>query len=282
MLAIFGGLAAAAFWTVTTLSSSRASRLIGPWSTLAWVMISGFVVTAPAAAIVGVPADSSRDVAAWLALAGVCNVGGLLFAYEALRIGKVGLASPIISTEGAVAAVIAIAAGEALGLPRGAALAVIAVGIVAVAAGSGGEDHRGHHDFRAALLAGAAALSFGLGLYSAGRVSNEVPLIWVVFPPRLIGVALIAIPLALAARVRLTRQAAPYVIAAGLGEVGGYFAFAFGARHGIAVTAVLGSQFAVTSALAAFILFGERLGRLRVAGVVVTALGVAVLSALQA
>ncbi len=281
MLAIFGGLAAAAFWTVTTLCSARASRLIGPWSTLAWVMISGFVVTAPAAAINGIP-DAGSDVAGWLALAGVCNVGGLLFAYEALRIGKVGLASPLISTEGAVAAVIAIAAGESLGLPRGLALTVIAVGIVAVAAGSGGEEQRGHHDFRAALLAGAAALSFGLGLYSAGRVSNDVPLIWAVFPPRLIGVVSIAIPLILAARLKLTRRAAPYVIAAGLGEVGGYFAFAFGARHGIAVTAVLGSQFAVTSALAAFVLFGERLGRLRTVGVVATALGVALLSALQA
>ena len=57
MLAILGGLAAAAFWTVTTLCSSRSSRIIGPVSVLAWVMIVGFVVTAPAAAIEGVPTN---------------------------------------------------------------------------------------------------------------------------------------------------------------------------------------------------------------------------------
>jgi len=282
MLAILGGLGAAAFWTVTTLCSSRASRIIGPVSVLAWVMIIGLVVTAPAAALEGVPANLHGSLLAWLVLSGVCNVGGLLFAYEALRIGKIGLASPIISTEGAIAAVIAVVAGETLGLPRGLALALVAIGIVAVAAGSAGEEAPGHHDVRAALCAGVAALSFGLGLYSTGRVSKEISLVWAVLPPRIIGTLFVAIPLIISARLRLTRRAAVLVAGSGLGEVGGYFAYAFGARHGIAVTAVLGSQFAVLAAIAAYFLFGEKLGRLRIAGVIVTALGVAALSALQA
>jgi drug/metabolite transporter (DMT)-like permease len=276
MFAILGGLTAAAFWTVTTLCSSRSSRLIGSVSVLAWVMISGLIVTAPMAAINGIPANLHGSILAWLVLSGVCNVGGLLFAYEALRLGKVGLASPVISTEGAIAAVIA------LGLPRGVALAAIAIGIVAVAAGSAGEEAPGHHDIRAALFAGAAALSFGLGLYSTGRVSSDLPLVWVVLPPRIIGVVAVAIPLALSRRLRLTRRAAVLVVTSGLCEVGGYFAFAFGARHSISVTAVLGSQFAVLAAIVAYFLFGEKLGRLRIAGLVVTALGVAALSALQA
>jgi drug/metabolite transporter (DMT)-like permease len=282
VLAILGGLAAAAFWTVTTLCSSRSSRIIGPLSVLAWVMIVGLVVTAPAAAIEGVPANLHGSVLAWLVLSGVCNVGGLVFAYEALRIGKIGLASPIISTEGAVAAVIAVVAGEALGLPRGITLGLIVLGIVAVAAGSAGEEAPGHHDVKAALCAGTAALSFGLGMYSTGRVSNEVSLVWAVLPPRVIGVVVVAIPLIVSRRLRLTRRAVALVVGSGLGEVGGYFAFAFGARHGIAVAAVLGSQFAVLSAIVAYFLFGEKLGRLRIAGVALTTIGVAALSALQA
>jgi len=282
MFAILGGLAAAAFWTVTTLCSARSSRMIGAVSVLAWVMITGLVVTGPMAAVEGLPKNLDRTIVAWLVLSGVCNVGGLVCAYEALRLGKVGLASPVISTEGAIAAVIAVVAGEALGLPRGVALAVIAIGIVAVAAGSAGEEAPGHHDIRAALFAGAAALSFGLGLYSTGRVSSDVPLVWAVLPPRIIGVVAVAIPLALSKRLRLTRRAAVLVVTSGLCEVGGYFAFAFGARHSIAVTAVLGSQFAVLAAIVAYFLFGEKLGRLRIAGVVLTALGVAALSALQA
>ena len=282
MIAILGGLGAAVCWTVTTICSSRASRLIGPFSVLAWVTIVGLAVTAPIAAFGGTPSNLGSSTGGWLLLSGICNVGGLLLAYQALRIGKVGLASPIISTEGAVAAVFAVIAGEALGAPRAFALVAIVVGIIAVAGGSAGEEAPGKNDKEAILFATAAALSFGLGLYSTGRVSGEVPLAWAVLPPRVVGVAAVAIPLVLAAKLRITRRAAPFVVASGLAEVGGYFSYALGARHGIAITAVLGSQFAVTSALAAFLLFGEKLGRIRIAGVIVTAIGVAVLSALQA
>ena len=282
VLAILGGLAAAACWTVTTISSSRSSKLIGPFSVLAWVMFVGLVATLPIAVAEGVPADLHGAIAGWLALAGVCNVAGLLLAYESLRIGKVGVASPIISTEGAIAALIAVLAGEALGLPQGLALIVVALGIVAVAGGGEAELGGRRNELWSILLAGAAALSFGTSLYVTGRVSNRVPLAWAVLPPRVIGVAVVAIPLLASSRLRLTRAAAPYVVAGGLAEAGGFFAYAFGARHGIAVTAVLGSQFAVLSALAAYLLFGEKLGRLRIAGVLVTAIGVAALSALQA
>lgn len=282
MLAILGGLVAAAFWTVTTLCTSRSTRLIGSGSVLAWVMIVGLVVMAPAAAIEGVPKNLDRTIVVWLLISGVCNISGLLLVYEALRIGKVGLSSPIISTEGAIAAMIAVAAGEALGLRQGIALIVIVIGIAAVAAGSAGEEAPGHHDVKTVLLAGGAALIFGLSLYATGRVSKDVPLVWAALPPRVIGVVAIAIPLLLSSRLRLNRRAAILVVTSGLAEVGGYLAYAFGARHGIAITAVIGSQFAVTAAIAAYFLFGEKLGRIRIAGVIVTAIGVAVLSVLQA
>jgi drug/metabolite transporter (DMT)-like permease len=67
-----------------------------------------------------------------------------------------------------------------------------------------------------------------------------------------------------------------------LAEVAGFVCFAVGARHGIAVSAVLASQFAALAAIAAAFLFGERLGRAGVVGVVVIAAGVAAVSALRA
>jgi drug/metabolite transporter (DMT)-like permease len=65
-------------------------------------------------------------------------------------------------------------------------------------------------------------------------------------------------------------------------EVGGAAAFVLGARHSIAVTSVLASQFAALAALAAFVLFRERLTRVQLAGIAIIAAGVAALSALQA
>ena len=72
------------------------------------------------------------------------------------------------------------------------------------------------------------------------------------------------------------------MIASGIAEVVGFASYAIGARHGIAVSAVLASQFAAIAALAAAFLFRERLGRSGVLGVIVIAAGVAAVSALQA
>jgi len=96
-----------------------------------------------------------------------------------------------------------------------------------------------------------------------------------------VGVAAVAVPLALSSRLRLTRASVPFVLVSGAGEVAGFGVFAVAARHGLAVSAVLASQFAAISALFAFLLFGERLARVQVAGVATILAGVGVLSGLQ-
>jgi drug/metabolite transporter (DMT)-like permease len=243
-------------------------------------MLTGLVVTLPWAALQGRP-DIDASAARWLIVAGVGNCVGLLFAYSGFRIGKVGVVAPIVSTEGAIAALIAIAAGEQLAPGTGAVLAAIAIGTVLAGATRESSGTRGRHR-TAALFGGAAALSFGASLYATGQVSSELPLAWAILPPRVIGVLAIALPLAIAGRLTLTRRAAPFVLVAGVAEVVGFASFAYGARHGIAVSAVLASQFGAVAAAAAYVVFRERLTRLQVAGVATIAVGVAVLSALQA
>ena len=65
-----------------------------------------------------------------LRASGLGNAVGLLLEYTALRRGKVGIVTPVTSTEGAIAAVLAVATGEALGLPSAVILAIVALGIV--------------------------------------------------------------------------------------------------------------------------------------------------------
>lgn len=303
MIAVLGGLGAAVAWATTMLTASRASPLIGSWSTLAWVMLTGLVVVGPVALAQGVPDGLDRDAVAWLAIAGLGNVGGLLLVYTGLRIGKVGVVAPIASSEGAVAAVIAVAAGETLGAWTAVALLAIAIGIVLAARPPAERESRprpidprpvpsqarrgrareeaGRDDPRAAVFAFGAALAFGASLYATGRASLDLPIAWAVLPPRLLGVVLVTVPLAVAGRLRLTRAAAPFVVAGGLAEVVGFVSYALGARHGIAIAAVFASQFAALAAIGAAVLFKERLTRPGVAGVVVIAVGVAVVSALR-
>jgi drug/metabolite transporter (DMT)-like permease len=88
-------------------------------------------------------------------------------------------------------------------------------------------------------------------------------------------------PLLLLRRLRLSRPALPFVVLSGLCEVGGVASFVAGARSDLAVSSILVSQFATISAIAAWFLFGERLTRWQMAGVVVVIAGVGGLALLQ-
>jgi drug/metabolite transporter (DMT)-like permease len=175
-----------------------------------------------------------------------------------------------------------------MGLSTAIVLVVIAAGVMLAARESGAPPaaastrHTHGGEVRVVGLAALAAVCFGVCLYATGHVSSRLPLAWVVLPARLIATALVAVPLALAGRLRLTRSTVPLVIASGLAEVLGYASFAVGARHDIAVAAVLSCQFAAMSAVAAYFVFRERLARPQLAGVVLLLGGVSVLSGLRA
>jgi drug/metabolite transporter (DMT)-like permease len=281
MQAIAGGLGAALVFATVTLCNSRSSRMIGPGPLLAWVMLIGLAITGPGVILEGVPDDLDAESGAWLVVAGVGNVVGLLFAYAALRSGKVGIVAPVVSTQGAIAAVIAVIAGESISLAAGIALAAVACGIFL--AGVAPEAESGErHEAKATLFALGAAVAIGWSLYATARASIELPVVWALFPSRLIGVAVVTVPLALRSGMRMTRAALPLVVISGVCEVLGFALFAWGARDGIAVSAVLASQFAAIAAVAAYALFRERLAPAQVAGVVVVVAGVGVLSGIQA
>jgi len=282
-VAILGGLGAALAWAVTLLCTSRATRMIGACSVLAWVMLTGLLVVVPWAASVGVPDGLDGTSAGWLLLAGLGNVLGLLLVYTALRLGKVGIVGPIVSTEGAIAALLAVLAGEHLAAGSAAMLVLIAVGIaIAATTAEPAESARVGRMGTVPVYALLAACSFGASIYATGRASAELPIAWAVAPPRILGVLLVTLPLVAAGRLRLTRPAVPLVAVAGVAELVGFSSFALGARHGLAVAAVLASQFAAIAAVAAYFLFHERLSRLQLAGVTTIVAGVTVLTALQA
>jgi drug/metabolite transporter (DMT)-like permease len=278
VIAVLGGLGAALCWGTGTLSAARAARLIGAPRVLAWVMLVGLVATGPLALASGIPAALNGERLVWFAASGVANVCGLLLAYDAMRIGKVSIVAPISSTEGAIAAVIAVVAGESLRVSSALVLGAIALGVVLAART---RSDSAAHPPRATLLAFGAALVFGLGLYSTGRISTSLPIVWAMLAPRLFGVAVLTVPLLVRGRLPIPVRALPLVIFSGLCEVGGFASYAAGARHSIAIAAVLASQFAAIAAVAAFVLFRERLTRVQVGGVVIVAVGVALLSALQ-
>ena len=280
MIALLGGLGAALAWGAGTFCSARSSRIIGAVSVVAWVMLVGLVANLAVIAVGPQPGSLGATDIAWMVVSGLGNVAGLLLEYSALRRGKVGIVTPVASTEGAIAALLAVAAGEALGLARGVVLAVVALGIVlaGMAPVAPEESKPEQHKSAALWLAALAALSFGIGIFATGHLSAALPVGWAVLPPRLVGVAVLTIPLALSRRLKLVRAALPLVAITGLCEVLGFVCYAVGARDSVAVAAVLGSQFAVVASVAAYFFLRERLTRLQLAGVVLIVAGVAALT----
>ena len=284
MIAVIAGGLTAVVWALATLSATRAARTIGPWSTSGWVLLIGLVACVPLLVIEGVPAVVDAGAIAWLALAGLGYVIGMVFNYSALAAGKVPVAAPIVSTEGAIAATLALFSGEAISPPLIALLALLAGGVFLAAfePQDDGEDvaavatvtapgSLGRHRASAVPYVGlaiAAAMAFGVSLFAAGHASGDVPVSWVASAGRVVGVVLITLPLILTRRMPLTRAAFPFVAFAGIGEVVGLATFAWGARESIAITAVLASQSAVLAALAAHRM-GERISRRQWVGVAV-------------
>jgi EamA-like transporter family. len=286
VIAILGGLGAAVMWATSTLTSSRSSRIIGPSSTVAWMMLIGLACAVPLAVVSGPMPAVTPALAVWLVGSGVGGVAGLLLAYSGLRIGKVGVVSAITSTEGAIAAVFAVVAGEHLTIPVMAMLCVIAGGVatVALAAGEAAQltDPSGRRDERRAILFGvAAALCFGVAIFSTAQVGKVMTPFGATLPVRVVGVVAVFVPMALAGRLQMTRRAVPMVAVIGVADVLGNAAFVVGTQQSIAIAAVLASQFAALTAVAAFVLFRERLSPQQRSGVVAIVVGVAALTAVR-
>ena len=288
MVAILGGLGAALSWAIATLASSRSSRMIGPISVLGWVMAVGWLAAIGPAFISAPPPRLGLPEVAALVATGLSHNIGLLLAYRALSIGRVSIVAPITSTEGAGAALLSVVFGESLAGTTALILAAIALGVVLAAAERSADPTSGPrldpgHNREAALFAIAAAATFSIGLVLAGRLGADgMPPAWVMLVSRTVGLTVIVLPLVVTRRFRLTRAALPLVIVSGLLEVFGGGIYIVAASHGVAVAAVISSQFAAIAAIGGFVLFGERLQRLQLMGVVVIAIGVTTLAALQA
>lgn len=290
MLPIVAGILTAMCFAVSVLASARASRLAGSTQTVAGVMVVGAIIVLPVALIVSpLPAPTPLPVEALVlaTLAGAANVGGLLLAYAAYRIGAVGIISTIGSTEGAIAGVISVLAGQTLAPGSGLALAVVAFGVILAATSGGGELEEGvaitrAQSLRAAALSGGAACLFGSGLFVTGHISTTLSAAWIVLPGRLVGVLLITVPLLLRGRLHIPRVALKYIAVTGLVEVLAFATYTAGARENIALTSVLTSTFAPVAAVAAFVLFRERLAPRQILGIVFVVVGISVLGVLTA
>ena len=254
------GLLAALLWGLPDVPLAVAVRRVGELPVLVWSLAIGTVATLPIVAASGAPHLTTRGIGLAVAAAAV-TVPAYLTAFAAFQTCPVSVVTPILSCEGAAAAVIAVIFGERLDAALAFSLAFAVIGVVLV--GISGKDHQ-QAQARGVAFVCVAALIWGVVLSLGAPVSRELGVWWGFFLVRALAL-LFALALALGTRrgpaLRPALRREPWRIAAwGLGDAGAYLCFYLAAHRGpVAVASVLAAQFALFGALSGVLLLGERL-----------------------
>jgi drug/metabolite transporter (DMT)-like permease len=259
---------------------ARVSRALGGPSGLAWIFGVGLVVILPIALIHGIP-DASAGAWAWAMVASGGSLAGLAMLFTAMQYGRIGLVSATISSQGAFASIYAAIGGESLHPLAFVAIAVSAAGtFVLIGAGGPVAPPR---ERRGILLALGAASFTGISLFAAARGGEGIGADWVVTCVRVSSVAAVLVPLAVTKRLKSPRGVVVPILIAAVGEVAAFGAYiAASDRIGVAVPAVIASQFALIAATVGWFVLGEKLGPRQIAGAGAILAGVTALTILQA
>ncbi len=282
MTGIVGGLIAALAWGGATVSSAQASRDVGPFVAFACANVVAFLITLPIALATGMP-DAPASAWGWTVVYGVALIGAFGFAFPALTIGRVGIVAPVIAVDGAIAALFAFLTGEPIVALAGVGLVVVVVGVVLSVLQPAPLTSLGPRRDRLAVVLGlASALCFATAFIAASKTTGLEPA-WVVTVGRAVNIVFVTVPVLAATGVpRLPRRVWLLIGGEAVGDVVGNIAFVTATRDGLAVPAVLGSQYAIVAALLGAFFFRERLTPLQWGGVALTLFGVGLIAAVSA
>lgn len=211
----------------------------------------------------------------WGLAAGAAGSLGLIAYYIALSTGTMGVVAPVTSLGVIVPVVVGIVGGES---PSRVTLAGVGIAMVGIVLTSGPE-FTGGASRTPVLIAVASGLCFGVFFVFMDRGSEDSPLLTLWTMRALVALAFVSV--ALARRTTWGVQGVDYAWIAGIstGDLGANLTFGIASTLGfVSITSVLSSLFPVVTVLLARIVLHERLRRVQVVGVVVTMVGVALIS----
>jgi drug/metabolite transporter (DMT)-like permease len=269
-------------WGTADFLGGTASRRLGPLRVVLLSQAVALVGLVPLALLLG-PDVEARPVVAGI-VAGVIGPGALFAFYRALALGTMGVVAPIA----ALGVVVPVGAGLLAGEdPSAGQLAGIALAVAGVVLASGpelrGEGRGGSGPLVLALL---AAVGFGVVfvlLAEGGEDAGTAQVVLVLLTMRLTSVLLLGGLLLARGGMRAIaapRAEVPVLAVIGAFDVGANGTFAVASQSDlVSVVAVLASLYPAITALLAWRLHQERLGRIELAGVGAALAGVVLLSA---
>jgi drug/metabolite transporter (DMT)-like permease len=264
LAAVFFGLAASASWGAGDFSGGLATKRASVVSVITVVHAIGFVLMLALALITREPIPPLADWI-WGAVAGLAGVFGLMAFYQALAVGRMGVAAPIT---GVVAALLPVIVGLVTeGLPDanhlvGFVIALISVFLVSYAIGT-------NLNSSGAGLAVLGGIGFGLFLVFAGQI-GDTAVFWPLVAARAASTTMMAfiglrrkLPLPTDPNLRL-----PVLAAGGLDAFGNVFYVLATQAGRLDVAAVLSSLYPAMTILLAALLLKEQIGKVQLIGIV--------------
>lgn len=267
LASVFAAVSALA-WGAGDFSGGLASKRASPLSVMPMATLVGLVVLAIVATARRAPMVTSHD-ALFALFAGLSGAIGTLGLYQALAIGKMGIAAPLSAAIANAIALLYGALTEGLARPLqgvGFLLAILAVWCIAHARE---DSSRGAQSPRRWLVpATLSGIGFGL-FFSFNAQFTAWDVSWAVVEARLVTLCSIVL-MALVWRPSFERGAKPWtlVLVAGATSALGDLCYAFATRLGrLDVGAVLSSLYPLVTVGLATVILRERLTRGQRAGV---------------
>lgn len=271
LLGAAAGLVAAAFWGAGDFGGGIAAKRLPAMVVLLGSQLIGLAGAIAGTVLLGESLPAPAD-AAWAVSAALFGAFGLAGLYRALADGRMGIVAPITGVlTAAIPVAVGIATAGAPGPVRLAGFGLALLAIVLVSLVDDGTTGRG-----GLLLAIGAGLGFGLYSTCVGQIEEGV------FGPIMVSRATasaLVLAIVVARRTPLLAMASAeprllrLVVLVGILDLAGNAAFLAAAQaSGLALAAVLGSLYPVSTVILAAIVLREPIGRVHAVGISTAAL----------
>jgi drug/metabolite transporter (DMT)-like permease len=272
--ALLLALGASLAWGVADFVGPWQGRTLGTLRVMLWAQVGGIALLGIVVAARGHGPQAWGVL--WAVLAALSGTLGLYAYYRGMATGTMSVVAPIAGASAIVPVVFGIATGDR---PRAVQLAGIAAALVGVALASR-EQQAGAGRVGAGVgLALLAAVGFGF-YFPPMHAAGDADPWWGSFVFRLTAGAIVLATVALRRPVlRLRGRALAIVLGVGIGDTIGNLLFAAAAGHGIvSLTSVLASLYPIVTVALAAVVIKERVVGLQRLGVVLTLVGIGLIS----
>jgi len=278
MAAVVLALSASCCWGMADFVGGLQSKRLAVPVVLGVVEGTGLVLVVAIIVATAEPWPGTRAAALSIVagLAGVCALGCF---YRALAIGTMSIVAPISATGVALPVIVGVATGDTLSVVVSAGLAITVAGVILASREQQEDAQRAAAGRTSIGLALLAALGFG-SYFVLSDSAADASVLWLLALSRVLAPP----ALLLFARTRglpmPRRRAAAALVVAGTLDVSATGLYGLANIHGaLAVVAVVGSLYPLTTLVLARVMLGERIRPVQRIGVAAALVGVAMIAA---